>query len=189
MRSPAISWGVLATLLLFVRTPLQFYVVRFLLGVAEAGFFPGMIFYLTCWFPRAYRARTVSLFMVAAVLSYVVGGPLSGWLMDHPHLGLQGWQWLFLVEGVPSLVLGVVVFFHLPDGPQTARMAVEDEAAWLTSRLAVEQAEQERYDRFTLGQALISPRVLLLSLVYFLGVTGALGSTSSRHAPHRRIRV
>jgi sugar phosphate permease len=113
--------------------------------------------------------------MVAAVVSYVVGGPLSGWLMDHPHLGLRGWQWLFLVEGVPSFVLGVAVFFYLPNGPQTARWLSNDEAAWLTARLGAERTEQERHGRLTLGQALGSPRVLLLSLVYFLGVTGAYG--------------
>jgi ACS family tartrate transporter-like MFS transporter len=170
-----VVWGLVASAMMFVSDRWSFYALRFVLGAAEAGFFPGVIFYLTCWFPRAYRARTVSLFMIAAVLSYVVGGPLSGWLMDHPHFGLRGWQWLFLVEGVPSLVLGVIVFFHLPDGPQTARWLSKDEAAWLTSRLGVERAEQERHGRFTLGQALGSPRVLLLSLVYFLGVTGAYG--------------
>jgi len=170
-----VVWGLVASAMMFVSDRWSFYALRFVLGAAEAGFFPGMIFYLTCWFPRAYRARTVSLFMVAAVLSYVVGGPLSGWLMDHPHLGLRGWQWLFLVEGVPSLVLGVVVFFHLPDRPQTARWLSKDEAAWLTSRLGAERAEQERHGRLTLGQVFGSPRVLLLSLVYFLGVTGAYG--------------
>ena len=170
-----VAWGLVASAMMFVTDRWSFYALRFLLGAAEAGFFPGVIFYLTQWFPRAYRARTVSLFMVAAVLSYVVGGPLSGWLMDHPHLGLRGWQWLFLVEGVPSFVLGVAVFFYLPNGPQSARWLSKDEAAWLTARLGAERAEQERHGRFTLGQALGSPRVLLLSLVYFLGVTGAYG--------------
>ena len=116
-----VVWGLVASAMMFVTDRWSFYALRFLLGAAEAGFFPGVIFYLTHWFPRAYRSRTVSLFMVAAVVSYVVGGPLSGWLMDHPHLGLLGWQCLFLVEGVPSFVLGVAVFFYLPNGPQTAR--------------------------------------------------------------------
>ena len=170
-----VVWGLVASAMMFVSDRWSFYALRFLLGAAEAGFFPGVIFYLTCWFPRAYRSRTVSLFMIAAVFSYVVGGPLSGWLMDHPHLGLRGWQWLFLVEGVPSLVLGVAVFFYLPDGPRRARWLSPDEAAWLTARLAAERTEQERHDRLTLGQALVSPRILLLSFVYFLGVTAAYG--------------
>jgi MFS family permease len=170
-----VVWGLVASAMMFVSDRWSFYALRFLLGAAEAGFFPGVIFYLTCWFPRAYRSRTVSLFMIAAVFSYVVGGPLSGWLMDHPHLGLRGWQWLFLVEGAPSLVLGVAVFFYLPDGPRSARWLSPGEAAWLTARLAAERTEQERHDRFTLGQALVSPRILLLSFVYFLGVTAAYG--------------
>jgi MFS transporter, ACS family, tartrate transporter len=170
-----VVWGLVASAMMFASGRWSFYALRFLLGAAEAGFFPGVIFYLTRWFPRAYRSRTVSLFMIAAVMSYVVGGPLSGWLMDHPRLGLRGWQWLFLVEGLPSFVLGVTVYFYLPDGPRAARWLSQDEVAWLTARLAAERAEQERHGRFTLGQALVSPRILLLSLVYFLGVTGAYG--------------
>jgi ACS family tartrate transporter-like MFS transporter len=170
-----VTWGIIASSMLFVSGRWSFYTFRFALGAAEAGFFPGIILYLTYWFPRAYRSRTVSLFMVAAVLSFVVGGPLSGWLMDHPHLGLRGWQWLFLIEGVPSVVLGIVVFLCLPNGPQSARWLTTEEAAWLTSRLGAERADQERHERLTLGQALRAPRILLLSLIYFLSVVGAYG--------------
>jgi MFS family permease len=168
-------WGFVASAMMLVSGRWSFYALRFALGAAEAGFFPGIIFYLTSWYPRAYRARTVSLFMVAAVASYVVGGPLSGWLMDHPQLGLRSWQWLFLVEGVPSVALGIAVLAYLPDGPASARWLAPDEAAWLTARLAAEQADQERREHLTLGQALRAPRILLLSLIYFLGVVGAYG--------------
>jgi MFS family permease len=170
-----LAWGLVASAMMFVSGRWSFYALRFVLGAAEAGFFPGVIFYLTFWFPRAYRARTVSLFMMAAVLSYVVGGPLSGWLMDHPQLGLRSWQWLFLVEGAPPFLLGLVVLAYLPNGPRDARWLTRDEAGWLTARLAAERAEQERHDHFTLGQALRAPRVLFLSLIYFLAVVGAYG--------------
>jgi MFS family permease len=170
-----VLWGIVASCMMFVTDRWSFYALRFALGAAEAGFFPGVILYLTYWYPRAYRARTVSLFMIAAVVSFVVGGPLSGWLMDHPQLGLRSWQWLFLVEGLPSVVLGVVVFFYLPDGPHAARWLSPDERAWLASRLADERAEQERHERLTLAQALRAPRVLFLSFIYFLGVVGAYG--------------
>jgi len=160
---------------MFVSGSWSFYALRFALGAAEAGFYPGIIFYLTFWYPRAYRSRTVSLFMVAAVASMVVGGPLSGWLMDHPQFGLKSWQWLFLVEGVPSVVLGVVVLLYLPDSPRSASWLTPEESAWLTSRLDAERAEQERHEHLSLGRALSSPRILLLSLIYFLGVVGAYG--------------
>ena len=168
-------WGIVASAMMLVSGRWSFYTLRFVLGAAEAGFFPGIVFYLTHWFPRAYRSRTVSLFMVAAVASFVVGGPLSGWLMDHPHLGLSGWQWLFLVEGLPSVLLGIAVLVYLPNGPGSARWLAPDETAWLTSRLATERAVQERREHFTLGQALRAPRVLLLSLIYFLAIVGAYG--------------
>ncbi len=168
-------WGLVASAMMFVSGRWSFYALRFVLGAAEAGFYPGVIFYLTFWFPRAYRARTISLFMMAAVLSYVVGGPLSGWLMDHPQFGLRSWQWLFLVEGAPSFLLGLVVLAYLPNGPRDARWLDRHEADWLTARLAAERTEQERHHRFTLAQALRAPRVLFLSLIYFLAVVGAYG--------------
>ena len=170
-----VVWGVIASAMMLVTGPWSFYSLRFLLGAAEAGFFPGIIFYLTSWFPKSYRSRTVSLFMIAAVASYVVGGPLSGWLMDHPQFGFRSWQWLFLVEGIPSVLLGILVFVLLPNGPQNARWLAPEEAAWLASRLNAERADQERREHLTLGQALRSPRILLLSLIYFFSVVGAYG--------------
>ena len=170
-----VLWGIVASAMMLVSSAWTFYVLRFVLGAAEAGFFPGVIFYLTHWYPKAYRSRTVSLFMMAAVLSFVVGSPLSGWLMDHPHLGLKDWQWLFLVEGLPSFLLGIVVFFYLPNGPLEARWLKPEEASWLSARLAAEREEQERHEHLTLRQALTDPRILLLSLIYFFGVVAAYG--------------
>jgi sugar phosphate permease len=117
----------------------------------------------------------VSIFMISAVVSFVVGSPLSGWLMDRPQFGLTSWQWLFLVEGLPSLVLGLVVFTVLPDGPRGARWLTADESSWLDARLVAERAAQERVEHLTLKQAFTDPRILLLSLVYFLSVVGAYG--------------
>jgi MFS transporter, ACS family, tartrate transporter len=168
-------WGLVASAMMFVSGAWSFYALRFVLGAAEAGFFPGVIFYLTHWYPRAYRSRTVSVFMVAAVVSFVVGSPLSGWLMDHPQFGLKDWQWLFLVEGLPSFLLGIVVFFYLPNGPLNARWLKPQEGSWLSARLAAEREEQEREERLTLWEGLTDSRVLLLSLVYFFGVVGAYG--------------
>lgn len=170
-----IVWGVISAAMMFVHGEWSFYVLRFLLGAAEAGFFPGMILYNTYWFPRAYRSRTISIFMTAAVLSFVIGGPLSGWFMDHPQFGLRNWQSLFLFEGIPSVLLGIVVLFYLPNGPRSAKWLRADELGWLTSVLDSERAAQESKEHFTLARALLNPKVMLLSLIYFLTVVGGYG--------------
>jgi len=167
-----ITWGLISAGMMFVTGEWAFYVLRFLLGAAEAGFFPGMILYNTYWFPRAHRARTVSIFMTAAVFSFVVGGPLSGWLLDHPQLGLRNWQWLFLVEGVPSVVLGFVVLLLLPNGPRDAKWLKPEEKEWLTGVLDAERAAQEKKKHFTLRMALSDWKVLVLGAIYFLNVVG-----------------
>ncbi len=168
-------WGVVSACMAFVTGPRSFHALRFVLGAAEAGFFPGIIYYLTAWFPRLYRARAVSSFMMAAVFSFVIGSPLSGWLLEHPQFGLAGWQWLFIVEGLPSLVLGAVVLFHLPDGPADARWLAAEEKSWLLERLERERAEQAQRHSLSLGKALGDRRVLLFSLIYFLNVVGGYG--------------
>ncbi len=168
-------WGVVSACMALVTGPRSFHALRFLLGAAEAGFFPGVIYYLTSWFPRVYRARAVSSFMMAAVFSFVIGSPLSGWLLDHPQFGLAGWQWLFVVEALPSLVLGAVVLMRLPDGPADARWLAADEKAWLLERLARERSEQDQRDSLSLGKALGDRRILLFSLIYFLNVVGGYG--------------
>jgi MFS family permease len=170
-----IVWGILSGSMLLVRTPQAFYVLRFLLGAGEAGFFPGMILYLTYWFPTAYRSRTIALFMAAAAMAGVVGNPLSGFLLDHHPSILKGWQWLFLIEALPAVVLGLVVLLYLPEGPKKVRWLDATELSWLSARLDSERAAREEKHAMTLGQALSHPRVLLLSLLYFLIVIGGYG--------------
>ena len=136
-----VTWGILAILMVLVRTPGTFYAARFLLGMAEAGFFPGVMYYLTLWFPREARARTVSYFYVALPLSGTVMGSMAGWLLNlQGTLGLAGWQWLFLVEGIPAVLLGVLLFFVLPDGPSEATWLTSDQRRWLVQRMADDHA-------------------------------------------------
>jgi ACS family tartrate transporter-like MFS transporter len=143
-----IAWAVVAGSFAFIRTPVEFFTLRVLLGFAEAGFFPGMIMYLTLWFPSAERARAVARFMAAIPLSAVVGGPVAGVLLQlHGVGGIAGWRWLFMLEAVPSLLLGVAVFRLLPDGPADARWLEPDERAWLDDTLARErEAASSRID-------------------------------------------
>lgn len=170
-----IVWGFISGSMLLVKTPWLFYVLRFLLGAGEAGFFPGMILYLTYWFPTAYRSRTIALFMAAAAMAGVVGSPLSGLLLDHHPVWLKGWQWLFLIEAVPAVLLGIAVLIYLPNGPKNVPWLDEPELSWLTARLDSERASREEKHSMSLGQALSHPRVLVLSLLYFLIVIGGYG--------------
>ena len=131
-----LTWGLLAICMMFVHTPRQFYVMRFLLGMAEAGFFPGVVFYLTQWFPPEHRAKAISGFYIALPLSSTVMGSLAGWLLGlNGRLGLTGWQWLFLVEGVPPILLSLVFFFYLPNRPADAPWLTADEQSWRERRL------------------------------------------------------
>ena len=172
------SWGLLSGAMAFVSGPTSFYVVRVLLGIAEAGFFPGIIFFLTLWFPAAYRARIVGSFMAAVPLSAVIGAPVSGLLLGLDGLlGMKGWQWLFIIEAVPALVLSVVVFFYLTDRPADATWLDADERAWLVSRLDREQQQRETRHTYSLMQALVNPKVMALSLVYFGAVATNYGLT------------
>lgn len=172
-----ISWGLLSAGTAFVAGPSSFYVVRFLLGVAEAGFFPGMIYYLTCWFPAAYRARIVGAFMMALPLSSILGAPLSTSLLSLDWAGLAGWQWMFLLEGIPAVALGFGVLAWLTDDPGRAAWLTPAEKRWLTDTLAAERAAQGSAESFTLAKALTDARVWMLGLVYFGVVVGlyALG--------------
>jgi len=163
-----VSWGILSGATAFVSGEYSFYLVRFLLGFAEAGFFPGIIFYLTLWFPALYRARIIGYFMAAIPLSSVLGAPVSGALLNMDQVaGLHGWQWLFIIEAVPALVLSVVVFFYLTDRPADAHWLEPEQRAWLATRLQQEEQQRRRAQHFTVTQALLNPRVLALSLVYF----------------------
>jgi MFS transporter, ACS family, tartrate transporter len=171
-----ITWGIVASATAFIQGPRSFYLVRFLLGLAEAGFFPGMILYLTYWFPEKHRARTVALFMTATAVSGVISGPVSGTLLTmHGTGGLSGWQWLFILEGIPAIVLGIAVLFYMTDRPEKAGWLSDDEKAWLTDRIQAEQMKQAEsgIDRFI--DAIKSGRIWLLCLIYLSIVIGLYG--------------
>jgi len=162
------TWGLLSGAMAFITGETGFYVVRVLLGAAEAGFFPGMIFFLTLWFPAAYRARIIGYFMAAIPLSTVIGAPVSGALLGlDGFFGLRGWQWLFIMEAVPALILSVVVLVYLTDKPAEATWLAADERRWLVDRLAAEERQRVAARHFSVMEALLNPRVLALSLVYF----------------------
>ncbi|WP_104657159.1 MFS transporter [Ralstonia insidiosa] len=169
-----ISWGLISAAMMFVTTPAMFYVMRFLLGLAEAGFFPGIILYLTYWYPAQRRGRTTTFFMTAVALSGVIGGPLSGWAMTAfaGKYGLAGWQWMFLIEGIPSVIVGVVVLLYLDDRISHAKWLTADEKALLTRNIAAEDAEKEDPP---IGTVLSSPRMWLMSGIYFTFVMGLYG--------------
>ncbi len=172
------SWGVLSGAMAFVSGETSFYVIRLLLGVAEAGFFPGIIFFLTLWFPAAYRARIIGYFMAAIPISTVVGAPASGLLLGLDGLlGLKGWQWLFIIEAVPAVILSVVVYFYLTDRPADATWLDVEERTWLVSRLDQEQKQRETRHNYGLMEALLNPKVLALGVVYFGVVATNYGLT------------
>jgi MFS transporter, ACS family, tartrate transporter len=163
-----VTWGLLSAGMSLVWNEASFLIIRFLLGAAEAGFFPGIILFLTYWFPAVYRARMVGRFMLAIPISTVIGAPLSGLILGMDGiLGLRGWQWLFIFEGVPTVLLGLVVMFYLTDGPAKANWLEADERAWLIDRLGRERTLRESHGKHTLWQALSHPRVLTLSMAYF----------------------
>ena len=166
------TWGLLAAAMLFVRTPLEFNVVRLLLGMAEAGFYPGVIYYLTLWFPARMRARAVSRFYISLPLSSVVMGALAGWLLGlGGKLGLSGWQWLFLVEGLPTAVFSLVILKMLPDNPAKAAWLTADERAWLDRQLKADGAAAHLGHNAGVVQALLSPKVWMIGAYFFFALT------------------
>ncbi|GJG93681.1 MFS transporter [Cupriavidus pauculus] len=169
-----ITWGLISGAMMFVTTPTMFYVLRFLLGIAEAGFFPGIILYLTYWYPASRRGRTTTFFMTAIALSGVIGGPLSGWIMQSfdGHNGWAGWQWMFLVEGIPSILVGIWVLLYLDDRIAHAKWLTADERALLERNIA---AEDQHKEDPPISQVLSSPRVWLMSAIYFCFVMGLYG--------------
>ncbi len=173
-----ITWGILSIAMMFVRGPTSFYTVRFLLGVAEAGFLPGIIFYLGNWYPSAERAGAVSWFMLAIPLSTVIGGPLAGIILglDGWH-GLHGWQWLFLLEGIPAIVLGFVVLAYLTDIPERASWLAPAQRDWLAAKMRAEQHAAHARHRVSLKAALLHPTVLKLGIILFACQTGSYGLT------------
>ncbi len=174
-----ITWGIIATVLAFVPNPTTLVIMRFLLGVAEAGFFPGIILYLTYWFPAAQRAKAVALFMAAVPVSSAIGATVSSLLIAHGHgvFGLSGWRFMFLVEGIPAILLAFATWFYLTDRPEQAKWLTEDERRWLTTELDNERKATEAEHHWPLRKALTHPRILGLAFVYFAIACGlyALG--------------
>jgi MFS family permease len=164
-----ISWGAVTCATMLVRDAFQFCLLRVLLGFAEAGFFPGIILYLTGWFPARERGRAVALFMIGSPLTSIVGGPLSGAILDYLDqvAGLRGWQWVFLLEGLPAVLLGFVVLYCLPDHPRQASWLTPEEQNWLAARVGAEEDHRAQHHGLTLGQSLTDSRVWLLCALYF----------------------
>jgi ACS family tartrate transporter-like MFS transporter len=163
-----ITWGMVSAAFAFISGDTSFYILRFLLGAAEAGFFPGIILYLSYWFPARYRAGVVSLFMAAAPISVVLGSPISSALLEmHGLLGLRGWQWMFLMEAIPAVVLGFVVLVYMTDRPEKAKWLRDDERQWLVNVMNAEHAAKAATASHSIWRGLADLRVLALSLVYF----------------------
>jgi ACS family tartrate transporter-like MFS transporter len=171
-----VSWGLVSMAMALVRDEWSFYLLRFLLGVAEAGFFPGVVLYLTCWFPARERARIVALFATATALAGLIGSPLSGLILTMDGVGgWRGWHWLFVLEGLPAIALGLLVLAVLPDRPDDAEWLSPAERAWLAGALQAEQGAIAAHGRHTLRDALTSGRVWLLGIVYLCMVIGMYG--------------
>jgi D-galactonate transporter len=174
-----IVWGIISSSMSFINSTTMFYVMRSILGMAEAGFFPGIILYLTFWYPRRYRAKMVALFMTAIAISGVFGGPLSGWILKQMTgvAGLRGWQWLFLLEGLPSILVGILVLLFLDDNPHKAKWLSAPERELLLQRLQDEEEtkKQEGGRNHTLRDAFVNAKVWLFCLVYFGIIMGLYG--------------
>src|SRR5580698_2383151 len=165
------TWGLLAAAMMFVRTPLQFNVLRFLLGMAEAGFYPGVIYYLTLWFPARVRARAVSRFYIALPLSSVVMGSVAGWLLGlGGKFGLSGWQWLFLLEGLPAAAFSLVILKMLPDNPAKAAWLTTEEKAWLDGQLKADGEKAHLGHSAGVMQALLEPKVWMIGAYFFFAL-------------------
>jgi D-galactonate transporter len=170
-----ISWGILAMLTGFVHTKSQFYIVRFLLGAAEAGFFPGIIVYLSHWFRYQDRAKAVAYLMTAVSVSNIIGSPMSGLIMKVQWLGIAGWRWMFILEGFPAVVMGIVTLFYLTDWPHQAGWLPKDEKEWLIKELEHEKKTKESKHSLKILEAFRHREVVLLTLAYFFMVTGVYG--------------
>ena len=177
-----VTWGIMAGLTALVKTPTQFYVVRFFLGLAEAGFFPGVVVYLTHWFPSRDRGRALATFLIATPFAQIISPKISNWLLaighgpdNPPVLGMVGWQWVYVFWAVPAVVLGILVYFWLVDRPKHARWLTAEEAEALENELERERSETRKGKRMTVIEALRHPKVLLLALAYFCTVTGSYG--------------
>jgi ACS family tartrate transporter-like MFS transporter len=170
-----ISWGILAVLMGFIHTETQFYWVRFLLGAAEAGFFPGIIVYLSHWFRYEDRAKAVAMFMVAIPISVIIGSPISGMLLGINWFGVSGWRWLFILEGAPAILFGIITVFYLTDWPEQAKWLPDDEQQWIISELEREKRAEREIHSHQILKALAHREVIFLALAYFFIVTSVYG--------------
>jgi len=170
-----ISWGLMTLLMAFIHTSRQFYVVRFLVGAAAASKLPGVIVYLTHWFRYQDRAKAVAFFYAANPLSYVIGSPLAGLLLGLSWLGLRGWRWLFIIEGIPAVVVGMITIWYLTDWPGQAHWLPADEKSWITSELQREKEAKNRRRSYRVWEALRHRDVMLLTVCYFCAMTGSYG--------------
>jgi ACS family tartrate transporter-like MFS transporter len=171
------TWGLISASMALVNSEISFYIVRFLLGAAEAGFFPGMILYLSYWFPGRERAKAVGFFMSAIAISYAIGAPISGLIMSifDGVAGLSDWQWLFIIEAIPALIATGFVLWWFDDGPEDAAWLPDDEKRWLAERLESEEEVRLTRERHTVGEALKDPRVLAFGALYFSMVVNVYG--------------
>jgi len=171
-----ISWGIVTILTGFVRTASQFYAARFLLGVAESSFFPGMIVYLTHWFCARDRSRSIACLYTANPAATLIGAPLAGWLLRVHWQSLAGWRWLFILEGLPAVGVGIITYFYMTDRPAQARWLPDDERDWLVNELQSELEAKKKLRNYTIMEALGDRRILTLMTAFFLALTGALGT-------------
>jgi MFS transporter, ACS family, tartrate transporter len=170
-----ISWGVISCLTAFAQSAMHLYIVRFLLGLAEAGFFPGMILYLTYWFRQREQAQAVAFFMTAQPIASIIGAPVSGWILDHIHwMGISSWRWLLALESMPAIVLGALTLFILPNKPDNCRFLTAEEKSWLDGELQREERSKlaSQKEHISAGRALLNGRVWYLAIVYFTIIIG-----------------
>lgn len=172
-----ITWGILSACFMFVETPMQFYVLRFLLGLAEAGFYPGIILYLTYWYPSHRRAKVIAVFMSGIPVAGILGNPLSGWIMDsfHGTTGMHGWQWMFVIEAIPAVLIGLATLAYLDNGIAKAKWLSDGEKKLLNEEIAADQHGKESVHSFT--DIVTDKRVWLMCLIYFCFVMGQYGLT------------
>lgn len=171
-----ISWGIVTILIGFVRTAEQFYVARFLLGAAESSFFPGMIVYLTHWFCARDRGRAIACLYTANPAATLIGAPLAGWLLGVHWQSLAGWRWLFILEGVPAVLVGIITYVYMTDRPAQARWLPRNERDWLVNELKAELEAKKSLRNYTIMEAFCDRRILILMIAFFLALTGALGT-------------